>query len=115
METRRTALVDLSLDLIQKLIAHGHLAGSIYNISHRRDPASGRSVRKVGCTEERPLLWPTRMAWLLPCLPWLTEPCVSWLTEPCVSCHSLMYLTLQINSLLCLTLQIKLLRVSCCL
>ena len=50
METRRTALVDLSLDLIQKLIAHGHLAGSIYNISHRRDPASGRSVRKVGCT-----------------------------------------------------------------
>ena len=50
METRRTALVDLSLDLIQKLIAHGHLAGSIYNISHRRDPASRRSVRKVGCT-----------------------------------------------------------------
>ena len=49
VETRRTALVDLSLDLIQKLIAHGHLAGSIYNISHKRDPTSGRSARKVGC------------------------------------------------------------------
>ena len=49
METRRTALVDLSLDLIQKLIARGHLAGSIYNISHRRDSTSGRSARKVGC------------------------------------------------------------------
>ena len=47
VETRRTALVDLSLDLIQKLIAHGHLAGSVYNISHKRDPAAGRSGRKV--------------------------------------------------------------------
>ena len=47
METRRTALVDLSLDLIQKLIAHSHLAGSVYNISHKRDPAAGRSGRKV--------------------------------------------------------------------
>lgn len=53
VETRRTALVDLSLDLIQKLIAHGHLAGSVYNISHKRDPAAGRSDRKV-CS--RPLL-----------------------------------------------------------
>ena len=49
METRRTALVDLSLDLIQKLIAHSHLAGSVYNISHKRDPAAGRSGRKVRC------------------------------------------------------------------
>ena len=47
METRRTALVDLSLDLIQKLIAHGHLAGSVYNISHKRDASAGRSGRKV--------------------------------------------------------------------
>ncbi len=49
VETRRTALVDLSLDLIQKLIAHSHLAGSVYNISHKRDPAAGRSGRKVNC------------------------------------------------------------------
>ena len=48
METRRTALVDLSLDLIQKLIAHGHLAGSVYSISHKRDATPGRSGRKVG-------------------------------------------------------------------
>jgi hypothetical protein len=49
VETRRTALVDLSLDLIQKLIAHGHLAGSVYNISHKRDASAGRSGRKVSC------------------------------------------------------------------
>ena len=47
VETRRTALVDLSLDLIQKLIAHQHLAGSVHSISHRRDPAAARSGRKV--------------------------------------------------------------------
>ena len=49
VETRRTTLVDLSLDLIQKLIAHSHLAGSVYNISHKRDPAARRSGRKVCC------------------------------------------------------------------
>lgn len=49
VETRRTALVDLSLDLIQKLMAHSHLAGSVYNISHKRDPVAGRSGRKVCC------------------------------------------------------------------
>ena len=73
-------------------------------------PQAGSRLRALcpqGGLHSGPLLWPTRMAWLLPCLPWLTKPCVS--------CHSLMYLTLQINSLLCLTLQIKLLRVSCCL
>lgn len=54
VETRRTALVDLSLDLIQKLIAHGHLAGSVYNISHKRDPAAGRSGRKASCDPAMP-------------------------------------------------------------
>ena len=49
VETRRTALVDLSLDLIQKLLAHGHLAGAVHSISHRRDPAATRAGRKVCC------------------------------------------------------------------
>ena len=48
VETRRTTLVDLSLDLIQRLIAHAHLAGPVHSISHKRDPAAARSGRKVG-------------------------------------------------------------------
>lgn len=47
VETRRTALVDLTLDLIQKLIAHQHLAGAVHSISHKRDPAAARAGRKV--------------------------------------------------------------------
>lgn len=39
--------MDLSLDLIQKLIAHQHLAGPVHSISHKRDPAAARSGRKV--------------------------------------------------------------------
>ncbi len=47
VETKRTALVDLSLDLLQKLIAHQHLAGPVYAISHKREPTAPRTARKV--------------------------------------------------------------------
>lgn len=47
VETKRTALVDLSLDLLQKLIAHQHLAGAVYAISHKREPNAPRTARKV--------------------------------------------------------------------
>lgn len=47
VETRKTALLDLSLDLIQKLIAHQHLAGAVHSISHKREPAAARTGRKV--------------------------------------------------------------------
>lgn len=47
VETRKTALLDLSLDLIQKLIAHQHLAGAVHSISHKRELAAARTGRKV--------------------------------------------------------------------
>lgn len=38
VESRKVQLVDLALDLIQKLIAHKHIQGPISSVSHRRDP-----------------------------------------------------------------------------
>ncbi len=58
VETRRTALVDLSLDLIQRLLAHAHLAGPVHSISHKRDPAAARSGRKVGALSAPPRTFP---------------------------------------------------------
>lgn len=40
METRKVMLVDIALDLVQKLIAFHHLAGPVHAIAHRRDAAS---------------------------------------------------------------------------
>ncbi|CAL8462959.1 g2493 [Coccomyxa elongata] len=52
VETRKTALLDLSLDLIQKLIAHQHLAGAVHSISHKREPAAARTGRKRPSEED---------------------------------------------------------------
>ncbi len=41
IESRKTALVELALDLIQRLIAHRALAGRVYSINHRRDLGGG--------------------------------------------------------------------------
>ena len=40
METRKVMLVDIALDLVQKLIAHHHLAGPVHAITHKRDVGS---------------------------------------------------------------------------
>ena len=40
METRKVMLVDIALDLVQKLIAHHHLAGAVHAIAHKSDAAS---------------------------------------------------------------------------
>jgi Dimerisation and cyclophilin-binding domain of Mon2 len=37
IETRKPPVVELALDLIQKLIAHQHLQGRVYSISSRHD------------------------------------------------------------------------------
>ena len=50
VESRKVPLVDLALDLIQKLIAHKHIQGPVYSISHRRDP--GGKTRKGRPTDE---------------------------------------------------------------
>lgn len=50
IESRKVPLVDLALDLIQKLIAHKHIQGPVYSISHRRDP--GGKARKGRPTDE---------------------------------------------------------------
>lgn len=49
-ESRKVQLVDLALDLIQKLIAHKHIQGPVYSISHRRDPTG--KPRKGRATED---------------------------------------------------------------
>ena len=47
METRKVMLVDIALDLVQKLIAHHHLAGPVHAIAHKRDAASApRAARR---------------------------------------------------------------------
>ena len=45
VESRKVQLVDIALDLIQKLIAYKHLQGAVHSISHRRDPA-GKGARR---------------------------------------------------------------------
>ena len=53
IETRKTNLVELALDLIQRLIAHRALAGRVYSINHRRDlAAGGKSKRRGGEDDE---------------------------------------------------------------
>ena len=39
VDSRKVQLVDIALDLIQKLIAYQHIQGPVHSISHRRDPA----------------------------------------------------------------------------
>lgn len=46
VESRKIQLVDLALDLIQKLIAHKHIQGPISSISHRRDLNKKTSRRR---------------------------------------------------------------------
>lgn len=52
METRKVMLVDIALDLVQKLIAHHHLAGPVFAIGHRRDPASAAKGGMSSRTED---------------------------------------------------------------
>ena len=53
IEAKKAPLAELALDLLQKLLAHGHLAGAVHAISHRREPAgrgggpSGRGARRA--------------------------------------------------------------------
>ena len=51
IESRKTALVELALDLIQRLIAHRALAGRVHSINHRRD-LGGKSKRRGGDEDE---------------------------------------------------------------
>jgi hypothetical protein len=46
VETRKVPMVDIALDLLQKLMAFQYLAGRVFSISHKRDPGAktlGRS------------------------------------------------------------------------
>ena len=52
IETRKTALVELALDLIQRLIAHRALVGRVYSINHRRDLAAGVKTKRRGGEED---------------------------------------------------------------
>ena len=53
IEAKKPPLAELALDLLQKLIAHGNLAGPGHAILHRRDPSVrgggvlGRGVRRA--------------------------------------------------------------------
>lgn len=47
IEAKKPLLAELALDLLQKLLAHGHLAGPVHAISHRREPA-GRGGGSLG-------------------------------------------------------------------
>lgn len=38
IDTRKVPLVDIALDLLQKLMAYQYLAGRVFSISHKRDP-----------------------------------------------------------------------------
>lgn len=42
VESRKVQLVDIALDLIQKLIAHHHIQGPVFSISHRRETGGKR-------------------------------------------------------------------------
>lgn len=46
VDSRKVQLVDIALDLIQKLIAHQHIQGPVFSISHRRD-AGGKDKRRA--------------------------------------------------------------------
>ncbi len=56
IESRKTALVELALDLIQRLIAHRALSGRVYSINHRRDlgggGGGGKGKRRGGGDDE---------------------------------------------------------------
>lgn len=47
VESRKIVLVNLALDLIQKLIAHQHLQGAVFSISHRREAGSRGDKRRA--------------------------------------------------------------------
>lgn len=47
VESRKAQLVDIALDLIQKLIAHKHIQGPISSISHKRDPGKKAGRRRL--------------------------------------------------------------------
>lgn len=53
IEAKKPPLAELALDLLQKLVAHGHLAGPVHAIAHRREPAGrgggplGRGARRA--------------------------------------------------------------------
>ena len=50
VESRKVQLVDIALDLIQKLIAHQHIQGPVFSISHRRE--TGGKAEKRRLTED---------------------------------------------------------------
>lgn len=45
VESRKVQLLDIALDLIQKLIAHKHIQGPVFCISHRRE-ATGKAENR---------------------------------------------------------------------
>ena len=47
VDSKKVQLVDLALDLIQKLIAHQHIQGPVASISHRRDPSKKARGRRA--------------------------------------------------------------------
>ena len=51
LDTRKVILVDVALGLIQRLVAHQHLVGTVTAVRHRRDQAPGR---KKGEDDEEP-------------------------------------------------------------
>jgi hypothetical protein len=52
IETRKTNVVELALDLIQRLIAHRALVGRVYSINHRRDLAAGAKGKRRAAEDE---------------------------------------------------------------
>ena len=51
VESRKVALVNIALDLIQKLIAHKYIQGPVFSISHRRE-AGGRGDKRRATEDE---------------------------------------------------------------
>jgi len=46
VESRKVQLVDIALDLIQKLVAHKHIQGPVFSISHRREVGGKGGARR---------------------------------------------------------------------
>jgi hypothetical protein len=51
VESRKVQLVDIALDLIQKLMAHKHIQGPVFSISHRRE-AGGKGGGRRRITDD---------------------------------------------------------------
>ena len=47
VESRKVQLLEIALDLIQKLIAHKHIQGPVFSISHRRETTGKAEKRRI--------------------------------------------------------------------